>query len=117
MSSEVDPETQEKQNYLRTNIMEAGYDTNTFVEFLIAKKGEAGQDVANWSLPDLKNVVQEFISLHKQENNNNNNINNNKDEEKKEDLNLNNNEKKEPIISQSNKEENLFGVKSIPWNV
>ena len=114
MSSEVDPETQEKQNYLRTNIMEAGYDTNTFVEFLIAKKGEAGQDVANWSLPDLKNVVQEFISLHKQENNNNN-INNNKDEEKKEDLNLNNNEKKEPIISQSNKEENLFGVKSIPF--
>ena len=112
MSSEVDPETQEKQNYLRTNIMEAGYDTNTFVEFLIAKKGEAGQDVANWSLPDLKNVVQEFISLHKQENNNNN-INNNKDEEKKDDL--NNNEKKEPIISQSNKEENLFGVKSIPF--
>ena len=42
MSSEVDPETQEKQNYLRTNIMEAGYDTNTFVESLIAKKDEAG---------------------------------------------------------------------------
>ena len=68
MAEEIDQETQEKQNYLRQNIMDAGYDTNAFVEFLMNKKGEAGADVANWSLPDLKNVVQEFINL----NNNNN---------------------------------------------
>ena len=65
-------EIQEKQNYLRQNIMDAGYDTQAFVEFLIDKKGEAGADVANWSLPDLKNVVQEFISLNNGNGNNNN---------------------------------------------
>ena len=77
MSEEIDQETQEKQNYLRIKIMDAGYDPNVFVEFLINKKGEAGADVANWSLPDLKNVVQEFINLNNNTNNNNNNNNNN----------------------------------------
>ena len=57
-------DTQEKQNYLRQKIMDAGYDTNAFVEFLIEKKGDEGADVANWSLPDLKDVVQEFIALN-----------------------------------------------------
>ena len=103
MSEELDKETQEKQNYLRTNIMEAGYDTNTFVEFLIGKKGEEGSDVANWSLPDLKNVVQEFISLQNKNNNENNNIN-----EKKDDSNNKENKK----ISQNNKEQDLYGIKS-----
>ena len=59
-----DDETQEKQNYLRQHIMDAGYDTNAFVEFLIEKKGDEGADVANWSLSDLKDVVQEFIALN-----------------------------------------------------
>ena len=59
-----DYETQEKQNYLREKIMDAGYDTNAFVEFLIEKKGDDGADVANWSLRDLKDVVQEFIALN-----------------------------------------------------
>ena len=82
MAEEIDQETQEKQNYLRQNIMEAGYDVNAFVEFLIGKKGEAGADVANWSLPDLKNVVQEFINLN---NNQQEEVNNNNDEVKNDD--------------------------------
>ena len=82
MAEEIDRETQEKQNYLRQNIMDAGYDTNAFVEFLIGKKGEAGADVANWSLPDLKNVVQEFINLN---NNQQEEVNNNNDEVKNDD--------------------------------
>ena len=63
----VDSE-EEKQNYLRENILERGFDGNTFVSFLIEKKGEAGADVANWSLSDLKIVVAEFISLSEQNN-------------------------------------------------
>ena len=63
MAEDIDKETQEKQNYLRVNIMDAGYDANAFVEFLMGKKGEDGADVGNWSLPDLKNVVQEFIYI------------------------------------------------------
>ena len=59
---------EEKQNYLRQNILDKGYDANEFVAFLISKKGEAASDISNWSMKDLHVVVQEFISIHKNEN-------------------------------------------------
>ena len=61
-------EQEEKQNYLRQNILDKGYDANEFVSFLISKKGEAASDISNWSMKDLHVVVQEFISIHKNEN-------------------------------------------------
>ena len=69
MSSDASQE--EKQNFLRQNILDKGYNTNLFVDFLMDKKGEEGADVGNWTMSDLKMVVQEFISL--QENSNKNN--------------------------------------------
>ena len=125
MAEEIDQETQEKQNYLRQNIMDAGYDTNAFVEFLIGKKGEAGADVANWSLPDLKNVVQEFINLNnnqQEEGNNNNdevqnddNVDENKNVENDNDNNKeikNTNEKKEGTkqVNKEKSEEFNYGI-------
>ena len=59
-----DRSTEEKQNYLRLNILEKGYDATTFINFLKSKKGEQGEDISNWSMPDLQKVVQEFISIH-----------------------------------------------------
>ena len=56
--------TEEKQNFLREKILEKGYDVNEFVQFLTEKKGEEGADVANWSMEDLKIVVNEFIKKH-----------------------------------------------------
>ena len=56
--------TEEKQNFLREKILDKGYDTNQFVQFLTEKKGDEGADVANWSMDDLKLVVNEFIKLH-----------------------------------------------------
>ena len=53
---------EEKQNYLRENILDKGYDTNKFVDFLKNKKGDEGADVSNWTIEDLKIVVKEFIS-------------------------------------------------------
>ena len=58
---------EEKQNYLRQNILDKGYDANEFVAFLQSKKGEAASDITNWSMKDLHIVVQEFISEHNQE--------------------------------------------------
>ncbi len=52
---------EDKQNFLRENILEKGYDVNQFVSFLTSKKGEAGSDISNWSMNDLYEVVQEFI--------------------------------------------------------
>ena len=63
-----DETMEEKQNFLRENILDQGYDVNKFVEFLIDKKGEGGADVGNWSMSDLQIVVQEFINLNSGEN-------------------------------------------------
>ena len=61
---------EEKQIYLRQNILEKGYDTNSFVEFMMNKKGgEEGADVSNWSMSELKIVVREFISLQEKSKN------------------------------------------------
>ena len=57
-----DSEQLEKQNFLRKNILEKGYDGNQFALFLKSKKGEAGSDISNWTMPDLYDVVKEFIS-------------------------------------------------------
>ena len=59
-----DSSQEEKQNFLRESILEKGYDTSKFVEFLTSKKGEEGADVSNWSMNDLKVVVKEFIKLN-----------------------------------------------------
>ena len=51
---------EEKQEYLRQNILEKGYDANLFADYLITKKGEDGADIGSWSMDDLRKVVQEF---------------------------------------------------------
>ena len=79
---------QQKQNFLRTNILEKGYDGNQFVEFLTKKKGPEGADISSWTLHDLQIVnyyiynlflqcVNEFIQIHqtKQQNQNASNAN------------------------------------------
>ena len=78
-----DSSEEEKQNFLRENILNKGYDANKFVEFLIGKKGEDGADIGNWSMRDLQLVVNEFISMQsndynppQEQQNSDNNINN-----------------------------------------
>ena len=55
---------EEKQLYLRNNILEKGYNGEQFMEYLKGKKGENEIDLNNWDFNDLKNVVEEFISKH-----------------------------------------------------
>ena len=59
----VDSE-EEKQNYLRENILDKGYEAEEFVTYLTSKKGDEGVDLGNWSLNELKMVVQEYILTH-----------------------------------------------------
>ena len=70
----VDSE-EEKQNYLRENILDKGYEAEDFVTYLTSKKGDEGVDLGNWQLNELKAVVQEYILSHPK--NNSNEINNN----------------------------------------
>ena len=59
-----DASQEEKQNYLRENILDKGYDANEFLQFLIDKRGEDAGDVGNWTMKDLQLVVKEFIKLN-----------------------------------------------------
>ena len=56
-------ELQQKQVYLRMNILEKGYDAEIFMNFLKSKKGDLGLDLNNWTLNELTSAVQEFMSL------------------------------------------------------
>ena len=105
---------EEKQKYLRQNILDKGYDANDFIAFLESKKGEGASDISNWSKIDLYAVVQEYILVHTKGNtnskpksepsnnntntntSNNNNINNNIEPKKE---NNNNNDKNSKILN------------------
>ena len=58
----MEEELEKKQTFLRTNILEKGYDAEEFMNFLQTKKGELGLDLNNWDISELKVAVQEFIS-------------------------------------------------------
>ena len=45
----------DKQNYLKTEILDKGYDTQTFIDYLKSGK-EGGDDVNNWTMEELKTV-------------------------------------------------------------
>ena len=51
---------EEKQNYLRENVLEKGYDPNIFMEFLVSKKGEEAADLNVWTFDEIKATVEEF---------------------------------------------------------
>ena len=53
-----------KQNYLRTNILDKGYDGNEFLNFLIGKKGQEGADVNKWTIEDLHIVIIFSFYIH-----------------------------------------------------
>ena len=54
----------EKQSFLRKSILEKGLDSEKFVDFLIEKKGEEGDDISNWTMEELKAIVKEFYELN-----------------------------------------------------
>ena len=90
---------EEKQKYLRQNILDKGYDANEFIAFLESKKGEGASDISNWSKIDLYAVVQEFILVHRKDDSNskpqteqlNTNINSNTNTNINTDINANTN--------------------------
>jgi hypothetical protein len=45
----MEEDLQNKQAYLRENVLEKGYDADEFMEFLQEKKGENGLDLNTWT--------------------------------------------------------------------
>ena len=56
---------QEKQILLQTEIIEKNYDKTAFINFCLSKK-ENGDDLNNWTLNELKEIVSEFVSTQTQ---------------------------------------------------
>jgi hypothetical protein len=61
---EIQNNISQKQQYLRDEIMNQGYDINEFSEFMSEYK-ENGLDIINWSLDELKEVVKKFKNKDK----------------------------------------------------
>ena len=68
----MEEKIQDKQAFLRENILNEGYNADEFMKFLQEYKGETALDLTEWNLVELTNVVEEFKKLHN--NNNNNNV-------------------------------------------
>ena len=79
-------ELESKQQYLRQEIIDKGYDPSDFNSFMCNIRQEENIDLNSWSLDELKSVVINYqqSQLQKEENteeiNNNNNNNNNQPE-------------------------------------
>ena len=54
---------EEKQNYLRENIIEKGYDPNEFVEFAESKKGENAKVNLAIKLPDKFGYYEGYFRM------------------------------------------------------
>ena len=96
-------DTEQKQFYLRENILNKGYDPEEFMNFLKSKKGENGLDLRNWGKYELEKAVTQFITLKKINNKVNQSIPQKKTENEKQEKN-NNEENKNKIISEKYKE-------------
>ena len=64
MDENVD-EIQAKQTLLQTEIIEKNYDKTAFINFCLSKK-ENGDDLNNWTLDELTEIVREFVSSQNQ---------------------------------------------------
>ena len=58
---ENNEEIQAKQTLLQTEIIDKNYDKTAFINFCLSKK-ENGDDLNNWTLDELKEIVNEFIN-------------------------------------------------------
>ena len=62
---EGDEEIQAKQTLLQTEIIEKNYDKTAFINFCLSKK-ENGDDLNNWTLEELTEIVHEFVNSQNQ---------------------------------------------------
>ena len=103
----------EKQNYLRENILNKGYEAEHFVSYLTSKKGEEGVDLSNWSLDELKNVVQEYITANPLTQTQNINNINNIDNQPNNEINQNNIQANQILIQNMNTMNNMNNINNM----
>ena len=58
-------ELEQKTEILKKEIIEKNYDQNGFINFCLLKK-ENGDDLNNWNIQELKNIIEEFVLSQKE---------------------------------------------------
>ncbi len=79
----MDSDIDSKKDLLKKEILDNNYDQNKFIEFCVSKK-ENGDDLSQWTLEELQEIIKEFISSQEISTSENMNNNLNIDSEKKE---------------------------------
>ena len=69
----MDEATEQKQTYLRTEIIDKGYDPEVFTAYISNLKGEDGIDLNLWSMEELVDIVKSFQDQQSSSNNVNTN--------------------------------------------
>ena len=85
----MEEEIEAKKELLQKEILDKNYDQNKFIEFCTSKK-ENGDDLTQWTLEELQEIVKEFIKTQEEtsENTNKNVEEKTNSEEKKEGENI-----------------------------
>ena len=63
---EIDKELEQKKELLKTELIDKKYEFEKFIQFCIKKK-ENGDDLSLWTIPELKDIIKEFISNEEKE--------------------------------------------------
>ena len=113
----MEEDIQNKQAYLRENVLEKGYDADEFMEFLQEKKGENGLDLNTWTMKELTKAVKDFINDKNKENEKEDEINTNMNKiedvdeknilSQRESMSINNNDNINNIIKTDDEEINI----------
>ena len=98
-----------KQEFLRTEIMEKGFDTELFTQEMIKEKGENALQLENWKFEELKTFVEKFQK--------DNSIVDEKNIKTDEDINkIDNKENNENSENKENKENDINNNKNVLVN-
>jgi endogenous inhibitor of DNA gyrase (YacG/DUF329 family) len=57
----MEEDLDKKQQYLRTEILDKGYDPKEFNDYICSVRNEENIDLNNWSLEELSQVVKSFV--------------------------------------------------------
>ena len=59
-SPNVNTDLIEKQNLIKSTIIENNYDKNLFFTYCMNREGSKGDDLSNWTIEELKEVINSF---------------------------------------------------------
>ena len=60
-SLNIDYGVLEKQNLIKSEIIDKNYDKNLFFSYCMNIEGSKGDNLSNWSIEELKKVIESFI--------------------------------------------------------